>query len=178
MASPSLFFRLQIIFQSIRLVTRRPGSPDNRVETCSGFVCLSWALLDGNSHNRHRGVHLWEQIVWTLNAAGECCAFITPRVVSLLQAVWSVLCYHSISGCQSKPTCSVIPVLSRRFSGHVLARGLHRGVAGACWPLWHFFPSPCTLEVSEVVPESPSLLPKVAKKTTGSFLNKYLDLSW
>lgn len=41
MASPSLFFRLQIIFQSIRLVTRRLGSPDNRVEACSGFVCLS-----------------------------------------------------------------------------------------------------------------------------------------
>lgn len=169
MASPSLFFRLQIIFQSIRLVTRRPGSPDNRVEACSGFVCLSWALLDGNSHNRHRGVHLWEQIVWTLNAAGECCAFITPRVVSLLQAVWSVLCYHSIKGCQSKPTCSVIPVVSRRFSGHVLARGLHRGVAGACWPLYTFSRLHAPWKSVKLCQNPPLCFPKWPKRQQAVF---------
>lgn len=43
----------------------------------SGFVYLFWALSHSNSYNRDREVHLWEQIVCTLQAAGECCAFIT-----------------------------------------------------------------------------------------------------
>lgn len=61
MASPSLFFRLQIIFQSIRLVSRHPGNPENGVEACSDFVYPE--LYQMETHNRHRGVHLWEQIV-------------------------------------------------------------------------------------------------------------------
>ena len=70
-------------------------------EACSGCVGLSWALSDGNSHIRDTEVHLWEQIRsvhWMLLVSPS----VTLRLISLLIAVWSALCYHSDSSCQWK----------------------------------------------------------------------------
>lgn len=44
-------------------------------------------MSDRIDHDIERKAHLWEQFGWTLNAAVECCAFITLDDGSLLLAV-------------------------------------------------------------------------------------------
>jgi len=49
----------------------------------------TYDLLDRIYHSKHSRAHLYKQMVWTQNVAGECCDFVT--VASLLLAVLSTL---------------------------------------------------------------------------------------
>lgn len=84
-----------------------------KLEETLVWLCPSVLSLIRQKHGRHTVAETEEAICRSRLFVGECCAFITPHIVSLLLAVCSALSYHSGNICQSEPACSVF-VLSEQ----------------------------------------------------------------
>lgn len=84
-----------------------------KLEETLVWLCPSVLSLIRQKHGRHTVAETEEPICRSRLFVGECCAFITPHIVSLLLAVCSALSYHSGNICQSEPACSVF-VLSEQ----------------------------------------------------------------